>query len=402
VTPGSDGENKTYTLKYTVTGRPFLGPSNDVNMLSFHYPDIHLGTPGKYVLELDRVDIDAYCASGSVYDNGTDQVYYLTGRSAPYWTAWPNFGIRGTTADATKMILSGVGTPNAATPGKLVLLDKIADGANVVAGMYMVTRAQRSYVLTINSDFSLYVVNGSQVTVPVTTLSGFPAGTPPMIAGGTIRIDVATGYPAGFYTVVACTGTSMTFEFGSVAPTPVAPFTGEWISYVEVIHGLPYTPGPFGGIWSILGIQNNFVAETKMCLSYAPRFTTTMAVGRTFGNMDRTDSTRVVLDDTAVTQAWDALGTTVGSGTGVCCDSFGKGNGPSNKYRLKQTYSNPWKTTTTSTRGAVVPFDTLSFQLRMDDSWIAQSEAPRWDVTNPQDFLVDKTYYFTLRPYFLH
>lgn len=407
-TPGSDDENKTYTFKHTVTGRPFLKRENDVNVLSFHHPDIHLGSPGKYVLELDRVDLDAYCADGSVYRNGMDAAFHIPG--VPYWMAWPNFNIRGTTADETRILLAGLASGNMPTPivGTYMYMDRMdLDIPNIVpAGMYMVTRAQRSYVSTINTDFAQYAVDGNMVTVPVTHISVLQTpGTPPTIPGATLRLNAATGYPAGLYRVVACTGTSLTFDFGSPAPTPVAAFVGDYVSYVEVLHGLPYTPGPFTGMWEIIASQYNFVNETRSCLTYTPEFTTTMAVGRTFGDDDRTDSKRVVLGERVITQPWDALGvTTLLSGTksaGACCTSFGKGNGPTNGYRLKQSYSNPWATSATTTQGAIVPFDTLSFQLRVDDSWVAQDEPPRFCVTKPEDFLVDKTYHFTLRPYFL-
>lgn len=400
VVPGTDNENATYQFKYTVTGNQFVGSSNDVNVLQFHHPDIHLGQ-GKYVMELDRVDLQAYCAAGSLYGSGRDQVYSIVTSTAYNWAASLTTL---STANATSILLIGVGaTGPTATVGTYVLVDQIPS-ANIPTGMYPVTRSMRNYTITgVFDTVGTYSVSGNLVTVGIaSSIPGFPAGTPPTIAGGAIRLDAQTGYPAAYYPVVSCTATSLTFDFGSPAPTPVATFTGAFASYIEVSHGLPYIPGPFSGGGTITVGQYNFVAESQMCLVYAQRFSTTMSIGQTYADTTRSDSKQVILEDQAVVQSWEALGTLRAAGSSsMMCDSYGQGNTSANGYKLYLTYSNPYKTSTTQTQGAVVPFDTLSFQLTMNDAWMAQSKAPHFDVTIPGDFLVDKTYYFTLRPLFL-
>jgi hypothetical protein len=384
--PGKKGQ--AYYLKYKVYGKQFVTNSPDFNTLTFNNPDVYIGEANTYSLDLDRVDLVAYCKPTSakytqykgqfdtkytgvyIFSDATTVTVSRLGATIPALGStlymaplkstlpWGAYTVSARSAATVMPSVVNASIPNVGEPHDTYYTAYVAVAGSVPSvyrvGAYVHFNGGRGW---IDRDVRIVDVGVNYVTVDLVDR---------------IHYVNATGYPI-FYVM----------------------------SYYAFSHGLAYTPTFASTALNVYDYTDNFVKDSQQNLVYAPFFASKIGFGET-RQQDGNDfsftciQSRSVLLPSVSSETWDRLGKLDTARWN--CDSFVT---PASKtYNYKASFRKDDLSITTNTQGVLVPHETLQFSFLMEDDWVCMDK-PLKRVTYPADILMDKTYYFTIRPYFL-
>jgi hypothetical protein len=402
VEPGWENERRIYYVKYTATGMPYM-TSTTTNVVLYH-PDVHLGA-GRYVLDLDRVDTMGYLQTGSGYKNGGGGPYFnssaIVGTAIKQWITADT--VHASTTN-TAFVYGGVLDNNylPGTPFIVSGLTYLQYNGSFIIDAVGATGVQVAPSATLAS----HVFTGSTLTIQFAA----PATTPPYLTGQSVVLAGWTVSVSGAglnaqWQVNSCTTTQVVLNCSLAVQTVTVAGTISSYGYVRYKHPYGYTPGTASVANALTFQYNSFEWEKNNAMYFAPEFNTRIALGETRLCVDGVSTGIGSYKDVRLTKQsgfnFGDLGTTYFTGTvsdpATYNDSFGYGNTDANRYKRAMSYSNPWCTLTSSTQAMVIPNDTMNFSFTMTDAPLALTKAGK-QMLYPDSVVVDKTYYFTIRP----
>lgn len=391
VEPGWENERRIYYVKYTVSGAPFL--TQTTSNVTLYHPDIHLGV-SRYVMDLDRVDSTAYLAPGA-YLNAA---YTVTGTAIKQW-----IDATYVHASTTSALFVSPGLMDAYVVGTPFITNGISYGQ--FNGSYSIDAvAPTGVAIAPTATTAAYVFTGANLTIPFATA----APSPPYIVGQSIVLSGFTATTAmnAQWQVLSCTTTQVVLNC-TLSNTTTVSVVGTMTSYgyIRYKHPFGYTPSTASITVALTWQYNSFEWERLNSMYFYTELNTRITLGETRLCTDGGSTGIGSYKDVRLTKiagyTFGDLGNTYYTGTtadpAIFNDSFGYGNNDANKYKRVMTYSNPWCTLTSSTQAMVIPNDTMTFSFSITDAPLATTKYNK-PMLNPSGVLVDKTYYFTIRP----